>query len=695
MKRQDRMKTLRLRQILNIRLSLTRLSAILSITVISPALLNAQESPGLSPRLDEVIVSSTPLDRTLFESAQPITVLSGTELMTKAQGTLGQTLASEPGISSSNFGPGASRPIIRGLGGDRVRILQNGIGTGDVSNTSPDHLVTIEPILLDKIEVIRGPAALLYGTSAVGGVVNTFDNRIPEELPEGPLSGVVEARGGTNDEERAGVFILEAPVGPFALHIDGSKRRTDDIRIPGFARTTELRDSDPIDPEAKGKLPSSSTDTDNITFGTSAIGETGFLGVAYNEFNSDYGVPNGEPDISIDAHAERVDLHGKLNQPLEYLKALETKMAYNEYRHTEFEGADAGTKFKNRSYEGRFELTHETIASFDGLLGFQYQHADFSALGEEAFQPPTETKIGSVFLFEETPLTESIKFQVGGRIDLQDTDATGYTPPGGDLSEDISRDFNTFSQSGGLVWSPLEQYAVALSLSHTERAPTGQELFSNGPHVATDAFEIGDPDLGTEKSLGIDLTLRKQEGRITGSVGGFYNRFSNFIATIPTGEVEDDLPVYQFEAIPADFYGIESEVAYHLIQNEGEELSIDYQPDWVWASDRDTDEALPFIPPLRMKFGVNYAREELFDARLEVMQVFSQDRVAENETDTDGYTMLNATVSRTFVVEQYQFEVFLRGTNLLNEKAREATSFIKDIAPLPGVNVQSGVRLRF
>lgn len=661
----------------------------------------AQDAPSGSAttKLPEVTVSSTPLEMTSFESAQPVTVLSGAELQAKPQSSLGAMLSGELGISSTGFGPGAGRPIIRGLGGDRVRILENGVGTQDASNTSPDHMVTVDPSTIEKIEVLRGPAALLYGTSAVGGVVNVFDNRIPTELPGGPVSGRGEIRGGLVDKERAANISLNAPVGTFAFHFDGSMRRTDDIDIPGFARSARLRERSPSEngEEPRNFLPYSATETDNFTLGTSLIRESGFLGVAVSELNSTYGVPNGEENISIDARRRRADLRGKAYEPVDGIKAMELKIGVVDYEHTEFEGSEPGTFFKNQGLDSRYEITHEEIAGVKGIVGTQFQYNDFEAIGEEAFQPPSITSSGSLFIFEEYAVNERLKLQAGLRGDYHDIQATGFVPADSDVAQDLGRNFLTFSQSTGAVWTPVENYAVALSIAHTERAPSSQELFADGPHVATGAFELGDPTLDKERSLGIDLTLRKKSGRITGSLGGYYNHFYNYIGLLPTGETIDDLPAYSFREVAANFYGIESQIAYHFLENyeHGEDFSIDFQPDYTWADDLTNNSPLPRIPPLRLRVGANYSIANLFTSRLELQQVFKQSRTASDETDTDGYTFLNAMISRDITIDSTPFTVFLRGNNLLNEKAREHTSFIKDVAPLPGMNVTTGVQVRF
>jgi iron complex outermembrane receptor protein len=643
--------------------------------------------------LDKVVVESSALQDTLFNSTQSVSILSGIDLDEKARNSLGDTLAAEPGISSSSFGPGAGRPVIRGISGDRIRILENGVGTQDISSVSPDHPVTVESALVDRIEVVRGPASLLYGTSAVGGVVNVFDNRISERMVDGPFSGTAEVRGESVDRTRAGLFSLDVPAGPFVFHVDGFKRRSDDVDIPGFARTEQLQQTQEIEySEPRGTLPFSATDNSNLTLGTSYIFDKGFIGAAVSEYQTNYGVPNGEPDISVDAKRKRVDVRAGVRDTGGFVESATTRIGIVDYDHTEFEGAEAGTKFKQNSFDGRIDLTHKEVSSVRGAWGLQLQDASFEAIGEEAFQPPTDTTTYSVFGLEELLVTDNLTWQLGGRYDWNMIDTSGFDPASDD-DKDVSMD--TFSQSTGAVWDFSSDYALALSVAHTERAPTGQELFADGPHVATGAFEIGDPDLGIERSLGTDITLRKKDGAVRGFVGAFYNRFWDYISLNPTGEREDDLPVYAFQAVDADFIGFESQVAFFAVDRPGEELSFDIQPDYVWARDRDNDESLPRIPPLRIKLGGTYYNKDIMRARLEVQHVFAQHETADFETSTDAYTMLNLYLSKEIPDIAENFEVFVRGTNLLSEKARNHVSFIKDVAPLPGASAMAGFRIRF
>ncbi len=645
-------------------------------------------------RLEEIVVESTGLGQTLSEQLQPVTVLSGDDLDMKVNSSLGDTLALEPGITSSSFGPGAGRPVIRGLDGDRIRVLENGVGTNDLSAASPDHAVTIDSSLIDKIEVVRGPAALLYGTSAVGGIVNTFDNRIPEYLPSTPADGTAEIRGDSASETRTGLMSVTAPVGKFALHVDALASKSDDYHIPGYARTGELRATTPIDyPEPQGTLSWSDTQTDVLTGGGSYIFDKGYVGASFNDYKTIYGVPNGEPDISINAHRRRADFRAGVRDTGEFIESGTVRAGYVDYQHTEFEGEEAGTLFSNNGLDSRIDLKHKEVGGIRGTWGAQFQANDVDAVGEEAFQPPSTTDVYSLFALEEIAANDRLTLQAGLRYDWNEVDTEGFDRDAFD--DNMTRQYNLFSQSVGAILNVSNDYAVTWSTAFTERAPNAQELFADGPHIATGAFEIGDPSLNTEQSLGTDIALRKTEGDVRGSIGGFYNRFWNYIYANPTGETEDDLAVYQFENVPADFWGFESQVAYYVADTVSREISFDFQPDYVWARNRDTDTYLPRIPPLRMKFGANYYHEDLFRVRLELQQLFEQDKVASNETTTDGYSMLNLYLSKDVELEGRTYELFVRGSNLLSEKVRNHVSYIKDVAPLPGASAMAGIRVRF
>ena len=651
----------------------------------------------------EIVVNSTPLPQTLFESAQPISALDEHTIELRGGGNIGELLATEPGVSNSYFGPGASRPVIRGIGGERIRILENGLGSQDLSSLSSDHLVTVDPLVVDRVEVVRGPAALLYGTSAVGGAVNVFDNRIPEKLPKKNLAAKAEFNTSSVDEGLSGATVVDGKFENLAFHVDGSAKETDDIKIPGFARTQNARQSSELEfPEPRGTLPYSAVDTHNLSAGSSYLFGRGFVGASVSQFESVYGVPNGEKDVSIDATRTRYDLRAKLIDPLPRIANLSLKLGASEYQHTEFEGVETGTVFENDGLDGRLEFTHDRISQFEGVAGIQFQRSDFAAIGAEAFQLPTISEIASLFAFEEYTLNQNWKFQGGIRTDFHALD-----------TDEIDRDFSTLSESLGAVYSFDSDYAAAFSLAHTERAPTGQELFADGPHIATAAYEIGDANLDPERSLGVDLHLRKNSGRFTGTIGAFYNHFFDYIALNPTGEMSETehneeaeheeeeehdhgaLPIYRYQSTAAQFYGIESQLAYHILQDEARDLSIDFQPDYVYARDKNTGQPLPRITPLRLKFGINYRLGQEFDSRLELLHVLRQNRNALFETETPDYSQLNLFLSRKFQGLGQIVELYLRGTNLLNQKSRDHVSFIKDVAPLPGINLIAGLKVSF
>jgi iron complex outermembrane receptor protein len=668
---------------------------------------------------ERVVVSSTPLGGDLFEQTQSVTVLTGEELELRLEPTIGETLNREPGISSTYFGPGASRPVIRGLGEDRIRVLQNGVTTIDVSNVSPDHAVSAEPLTIKTIDVVRGPATLLYGPNTVGGVVNLIDNRIPTEPLARPLMGKLDTRFSTAEEQRSGAGLVEFQLGRVVVHLDGFKRKTEDVSIPGFARSERLRRLQPLEAgerEPHGTLPNSFGESQGGSAGASYIWEGGYVGTAYSIFDSNYGTV-AEPDVTIDLEQHRWDVRGAFNKPFAPVKAINYKWSYSDYAHTEFEGAEVGTVFDVSGYDGRLEVLHEKLGPFEGGIGYQTQQTDFSALGAEAFLPAVETATHAVFLFEEMAM-EPVRLQVGGRYDHQANDRR-ENPIFGPA---LSRDFDAFSGSAGIVYTPVEPYVIALSAAYTQRPPTYVELFANGPHLATNSFELGNPDLGKEHSLAFDLSFRKTSGRVTGAVTLFYNRFSDFITAEPNGEFseaedgeDEGLPIFAYRAADAHFLGGEVEASIHITEHPSREpepqpdaagkgvinehtphqLHVELKADYVYAQNVETDRSLPRITPFRTSAALVYGWHDRFRARLEGQYVHRQERTAEFELPTDGYFLLNASMSYRLPIRSAELEVYVKGTNLTNEEARLHTSFLKDIAPLAGRGALLGLRASF
>lgn len=652
--------------------------------------------------LDEVLVTASRFDQTLFQQVQPATVLKGQNLLLKLQPTLGETLNSEPGVSSTSFGPGASRPVVRGLGEDRVRVLQNGTSILDVSNVSPDHAVAVDPLTVHSVEVVRGPATLLYGPNTIGGVVNVIDDRIPQERFTGTYpTGKIETRVGSADDLLSNAGAITWGKGPVVFHLDLFDRDTNDIRIPGAARSEGLRKKEPLpagETEARDSLPNSATSSTGAGLGGSYIWDKGFLGFAYSGVNSNYGTV-AEPDVTIDLRQRRWDMRGAVYQPAPWIKEVDFKFGYSDYDHTEFEGKEVGTKFLIQGYDGRLELLHEKIGMLEGAFGIESQQSEFSALGSEAFLPVVQNMVNSVFFFEELPL-DKLRLQFGARYDHQSNE----TEANSNFGPSLQKEFNAFSTSTGIVYNPVEDYAVALSLAYTQRPPTYVELFAGGPHVATGTYEIGDKGLGTEDSLSLDLSVRKRAGRVTGSVGGFYYRFNDFVSLQPTGkdDAESKLPIYAYQPIGANFYGAEMETTFHLLDEvkadspatTDPQLDLILRADYVHAENRASGEPIPRIPPFRLGATLDYTKGP-FDARLEGQYAANQNRHADDELPTDGYFLVNASLSYELVYENVTTTFFLKGCNLTNEEARQSTSFIKDIAPVAGRGIVAGIRTEF
>lgn len=676
------------------------------VTVIAtsvPALSAQKPDNRPATKLDEIVITANRFDQTLFQQVQPASVLKGDELQLKLQPTLGETLNNEPGVSSTSFGPGASRPVIRGLGDDRVRILQNGTSVLDVSNVSPDHAVATDPLTIRAVEIVRGPATLLYGPNTIGGVVNVIDDRIPtERFTRTYPTGKFESQVGSVDDLFSQSGAVTWGTGPLVFHLDGFNRETLNLEIPGLARSAEKRAADPLplgDVEARGFIPNSATESKGGGLGASHIWDGGFLGLSYSGAESTYGTV-GEPDVTIDLNQRRWDLRGASYTPAPWIKEIDYKIGYSDYDHTEFEGATPGTQFLIEGFDARAELLHQKFGLIEGAVGVESQWSEFSALGSEAFLPIVDNQVHSLFFFEEIA-QEKLRYQFGARFDRQ----TNETEANPNFGPSLERDFNAFSTSAGIVYNPTDDYAVTLSLAYTQRPPTYVELFANGAHVATSTFERGDPNLGTEDSISLDLSVKKRAGRVTGSVSGFYYRFNDFISAQANGQFDpiDNLPEYDYEAIGADFYGGEIETTFHLLDEvksgverstKTPQLDLILRSDFVHAEDRETGEPVPRIPPLRFTTALHYALGSL-SARLEGQYAAEQNRHSNDELPTHGYFRLNASISYTTELAGVASTFYLRANNLTDEEARQHTSFLKDIAPMAGRGLIAGIRAEF
>ena len=651
--------------------------------------------------MDEIVVTA-PMSRPLFQQAQSASVLSGQNLTLALEPSLGQTLARLPGVSSSYFGPAASRPIIRGLDGDRVRILQNGLNTIDASATSVDHAVSFDTSNLQSVEVVRGPATLLYGSNAIGGVVNSIDGRIVDEKIDGTIRGALNERYSSVDNGYLSSAMVEGGYKGLAFHVESFTRATEDFRIPGNARTPAAQAANPLpagQTEVSKTIPNSNLRSEGVTSGLSYIWDKGFFGFAWTEFHTNYGSP-AERNVVIDMHQQRLDVRGAFYQPLKLIKEVSYKLATSSYQHTEFDSGQPSTLFKNNGYDARVEAKHEKIAGMQGVVGFQSDRSEFSTSGSEAFLPPTITQADALFLYEDIS-RGPVSFQFGGRYDHISVDSLASSSFG----PAVARTFDNLSSSVGLVFTPNDEYAVAFTINHAERAPTYQELFANGTHAATGAFEIGNPNLKQEKSLGFDLNVRKRIGWVTGSVGGYYNRYSNFIGQFPTGVVHvvngESYNELLYQATNAEFIGSELEATFHLLHPistdksvQQNNLHLQLRADVVHARDTQTGLSLPRIPPFHLTSALMLERGA-FGARLEGIYAAPQSQLAMNELRTSSYFLVN--LSLTYRIKQgpTTIDIFLKGMNLTNEDAREHTSVLKDRVPLPGRGLVAGMKLTF
>ena len=654
-------------------------------------------SPAYAIEVEPQIITANPLGSD--QLASPTTVLTGDALTLQQKGSLGETLNKQPGVSSSYFGPGASRPIIRGLDGDRIRLLRNGVGALDASSLSYDHAVPLDPVNVDRIEIVRGPAALLYGGSAIGGVVNTFDNRIPTEAIEG-IQGAGELRYGGADTTRSSAGKLEAGNGTFALHLDANAREFNDLKIPGYARTADERARDPQDGEKKHRLGNSDGRQDGGAVGGSYTWDDGYAGLSYSNYDSNYGSP-AEQGVRIRMKQDHYAFASEIRNLSGPFSSVKLDAGYTDYKHMEIEDGEVGTTFKNKGYEARVEARHQPIGPVEGIVGAQVTRSEFSALGEEAFVPQTDTDAGALFILEELQATDRLKLSLGGRIEHTTVDPDG----GGNerfANANSSSSFTAGSVSSGAVYTLTPIWSLAATLGYTERAPTFYELYANGAHVATGTYEVGDADLSKEKAVSSDLALRFDNGTHKGSVGVFYSHFSNYIGLLGSGRTLNDegaedpegIAEYTYSGVRARFAGFEAKDHWKLGETRYGNFALELSGDYTRAKNLDTGEALPRIAPLRLNSGLLWELDK-WQARIDLEHAASQRRVPDNETGTDGYTTLDASAGYTFKVGGSQWLAFVSGENLTNQTVRYASSILRDIAPAEGRSVEVGLRTTF
>lgn len=544
---------------------------------------------------------------------------------------------------------------------------------------------------------MRGPATLLYGTSAIGGVVNIIDGRIPLERPERGYHGHLLGGYASNAEERFASGGADIDIaGGLMIHADGSWRKTDDYQIDGFASPEAEEEG------VEDRVENTSGRTTSGVGGLSYIWENGVLGASVQRFTSNYGVPGhhhhheegeeGEEQeeevpheetlVRVDLEQTRVDLKGELTDLGSFVTTVRARAAFGDYEHRELEGTEVGTVFTNKGWEGRLEAIHAPLGAFNGIFGVQYRKRDFAAVGEEAFTPPSNTRQFAGFLVEGAEMGD-IRLEAGARIEGTRIE----------LDDGTRRSFTSSAFSGSAAYEFVPDTLVGFTVARTERPPTAEELFSDGPHLATNQFEVGDPNLGEERAVNLELTLRRAAGVLTGSVSVYRTWYDDFIFSSETGEEEDELPVFQYAATKARFTGLESEVTLTAVNEPDYGLAFDGGVDFVRATNVTTGEPLPRIPPFRFRVGME-GRWQAWDGRIELVGTGPQNRTAPLETRTEGYALVNARIGFRPLAD-YDVQFVLQGQNLTDELVRQHTSHLKDLAPLPGRDVRLYLRAAF
>ena len=696
----------------NQRVSALRPAGLIGLSVLLCGRALAQESDDSIDQhhdIEEIVVEATALARTVQQLSQPTAVLRGEELAKKMAPSIGETLSSELGVSSTFFGPVASRPVIRGQFGERVRVLTNGLDALDASALSEDHQTAVEGILADRVEIVRGPATLLYGSGAAGGLVNVVDTRIIEAPLEKPISGKIAFNADDAVGEEAAAGYVAFGTENIGFHLDYFRRDTDDYEIPGFAESARLRaleagEGEEAEEEERGIVENSSSTTEGGAAAVTWVGDSGFVGVSVSQFESNYGVPGGhehaeeeeplpgmaeeeEETVRIDLDQRRIDVKGDFAFD-GFIEGIRFRLADNDYEHTELEGGEVGTVFETDGFDGRAELRHRATNGFEGVVGVQYKQIDFNAIGDEAYVPGSDTRRSSLFAFEEYAVNDSLTLQGSLRIERQTIDGPTLA---------VDYDDDAFGASLGAVWYVDDRLTLSAHYSSTERHPNATELYAEGTHVAVQRFERGSVTLGQgildkEHSNNLDLTFRGNTDRIDWTLTLFNNDVDDYVVLAPTPDIEDGFQVFEFGQVDAELYGYEAEARVELVDLNNGHIHGRLFSDYVHGEETRSGDYLPRLPPLRYGFGLHYTVGDA-EFAVEAIAHEKQSKTAENELPTDSYTLVNAEFS--YSLDDEGLFLFLRGRNLGDEDARQHSSPLKDLVPMPGRSLHAGIRFEF
>jgi iron complex outermembrane receptor protein len=683
------------------------LGALAPSLVLAQAVLSTSPTPTLAP----VMVTGNPLGAADFIA--PAAQYSGAELTLRAKTTLGELLDGTPGVSSTYFGPNASRPVIRGMDGDRIRVLSNGGASTDVSGLSYDHAVTADPLSIERVEVLRGAAALQYGGSAVGGVVNLIDNRIPREPlfdAKGGVAGKVDLGLASGNAEQGAGVLLETGNDRYALHADGFSRRTGDVAVP-----KALACSKPGAPALASRICNSASQTDGGAFGGSVFFDQGYLGASASTYRSSYGTV-AEDDVTIAMKSDRYALEGEIRGLGGPLQSLKGQLSRSDYSHTEYTAGVAGTTFKSAGTALRLEARHARLGPLEGMVGLQSDGTDFSAVGEEAFAPFSRTGQSAWFAYEELARSWG-KLSFGVRMESVRVESFGnpqvarFTPG--------SRSFNPSSYALGALWNVASEWQLTSNLAYTERAPRDYELFADGPHLATGVYELGNANFSPEKSSNLDVGMKWKRGAHSAGLSAFVKSFQNYIAQQATGNrrgtdaelnpvdangdgVADSsgakiLPEYAYAQVQARFTGLEATGKLRLLE-AGQTLDLELRGDLVRADNITTGQALPRIAPMRAGATLVWG-QGAWGARFGLDHAAAQTRVPAGQLETAGYTLWNASMSYRTRAGASNLLWFARLDNIGNALAYSASSILTQTAPgkvpLPGRSLKLGLQASF
>jgi len=672
--------------------------------------------------LEPVIVSANPLGADINDLITPVSVLRGDQLAQKQSSTLGQTLNGLPGVGSTDFGPNSSRPTIRGLDGDRVRVMSNGGASLDASTLSYDHAVAIEPLLVEQIEVVRGPAALQYGGSAIGGAVNVIDNRIPKAPVKG-VHGRAEVRAGGAESERAAAGLVTVGNGAFAIHVDGSSRKTDDLKVPKQAGREGFI--------SQGKLLNSDADQQGGALGFSLTNDHGYLGLSLDTYRNEYGTGlYEEGDIAsptrIKLKQDKLTLAGEqrnLSGKTGPFESIRGSFSTTDYKHEESAGGVVESTFKNKGWDSRIEGTHlpiqTSLGSLKGAWGVQGAESKFSAIGDATFVPNTQTNSMALFVFEELSFAPGKAVNAGLRLESVKVDSFGGGTNGETESFTAdSKKFKPFSASVGYRQDMGSGWTATSGLSYTERAPTFYELYANGMHHATETYEKGNADNKKEKGTTLELGMKFKTPTTRANFGAYVTEFSNFIGLTQGGYVDEldgriqsldidecqgggsghCVPKYNFSGIKARLYGLEADGRFPLASGlfgKVSQLNMDWKADYVRGENRSTGVALPRISPLRLSSALVYS-EGKYSSQVDVQYSARQNRYADDLGATPSYTMFGLGASyKTAVTGMKSAYLFMRVDNLTDVEARNASSVLRDMAPAGARAIKVGLRGNF